>query len=70
MEIIVKEFNSENHIYLFDSVMRPLIMEICSKDQTKDRIKNLINKNNISDIRVLDQIDMSKSDNYIIDRIL
>ena len=44
MEIIVKEFNSENHIYLFDSVMRPLSMEICSKDQTKDRIKNLINK--------------------------
>jgi hypothetical protein len=70
MEIIVKEFNSENHIYLFDSVMRPLSMEICSKDQTKDRIKNLINKNNITDIRVLDQIDMSKSDNYIIDRIL
>ena len=70
MEIIVKEFTSENHIYLFDSVMRPLSVEIRSKSDTRDYIKNLIKKNNIIDIKVLNQIDMSGSENYITDRIL
>ena len=70
MEIIVKEFTSENHIYLFDSVMRPLSVEMRSKSDTRDYIKNLIKKNNIIDIKVLNQIDMSGSENYITDRIL
>ena len=69
MDIIVKEFETENHIYLFDSVMRPLQMEIVNKNESVEYVKNLVKKHNISDIKILNQIDFSESSEYIIDRI-
>jgi len=69
MEIIVKELKKENHVYLFDSVMRPISMDIVSKRKTNGYIKTLIKKHNINNIKVLNQIDFSTSDNYFTDRI-
>jgi len=69
MEIIIKNFKTENHVYLFDTNMRPLNMEIISKRKTRGYVKNLVKKHNILDIAVLDQIDFSESPKYVIDRI-
>jgi hypothetical protein len=69
MEIIVKQFGSENHIYLFDAVKRPLTMEIMSKRKTRGYIKNLVKNHDIKDITVVNQIDFSEQPEYVIDRI-
>lgn len=70
MEIIVKEVNDKNHIYLFDNSMRPLTINVVSKRKTKTHIKNMVKKNNINNIRFLNHIDFSESVDCIIDRIL
>jgi hypothetical protein len=69
MEIIIKEVKGENHSYLFDAVMRPLQMDIISKRKTRGYIKNLVKNHNITDIKILNQIDLSDSPEYITDRI-
>jgi hypothetical protein len=69
MEIIIKEFKAENHIYLFDAVKRPLNMEILSKRKTRGYVKNLVKNHDIQDITIVNQIDFSESPGYVIDRI-
>lgn len=69
MEIIVKELPKENHVYLFDNLMRPLSVDVVPKQKTKNHVKSMIKKHNITDIKVVNRIDFSGSDNYIIDRI-
>jgi hypothetical protein len=44
MEILVKEFKDENHVYMFDINMRPVNIEVVSKRKTRGYIKNLIKK--------------------------
>ncbi len=70
MEIIVKDLNGQNHIYLFDSSMRPLTVDVINKRKTKTHIKNMVKKHNINNIRFLNHIDFSESADYITDRIL
>jgi hypothetical protein len=69
MEILVKEFKGENHVYMFDTNMRPLSVEVLSKRKTRGYIKKLIKKYNIIDLKVTNVIDFSNDPNYIIDRI-
>ena len=69
MEILVKEFKDENHVYMFDINMRPVNIEVVSKRKTRGYIKNLIKKNHVIGVEFTDVIDFSSSPNYIIDRI-
>ena len=69
MEILVKEFKDENHVYMFDINMRPVNIEVVSKRKTRCYIKNLIKKNHVIVVEFTDVIDFSSSPNYIIDRI-
>jgi hypothetical protein len=69
MEILVKEFKGENHVYMFDINMRPINIEVVSKRKTRNYIKNLIKKYHIIDVKFTDIIDFSNNPNYIIDRI-
>ena len=69
MEILVKEFKDENHVYMFDINMRPVNIEVVSKRKTRGYIKNLIKKNHVIGVEFTDVIDVSSSPNYIIDRI-
>lgn len=69
MEILVKEFKGENHVYMFDINMRPINIEVVSKRKTRNYIKNLIKKYHIIDVKFTDIIDFSNTPNYIIDRI-
>ena len=69
MEILVKEFKDENHVYMFDINMRPVNIEVVSKRKTRGYIKNLIKKHHVIGVEFTDVIDFSSSPNYIIDRI-
>ena len=69
MELIIKELENENHIYLMDINMRPLNIEVVSKFKTNDLVKSLVLNNKISNILVTDSLDFSNKENYIIDHI-
>jgi hypothetical protein len=69
MEILVKEFKDENHVYMFDINMRPVNIEVVSKRKTRGYIKNLIKKYHVIGVEFTDVIDFSSSPNYIIDHI-
>ena len=66
MEIIVKEQQNENHIYLMDG-FRPCTIEIASKEETKKTIENLVINNDVTKISFTDKIDNTKKPNYFND---
>jgi hypothetical protein len=57
MRIIVKELPENNHVYLFDATMRPLVIDIVSKRKTKGTIKNIMKTHNITDLHFVSEID-------------
>jgi hypothetical protein len=69
MNIIVKEVKDKNHVYLMDCNNRPLSINVVSKEETKNSIVELIKKNNILHISVMDLIDFSTNHDYFIDHI-
>ena len=69
MNIIVKELDSENHIYLMDVNMRPCSVDVVDKDKTNEFVKDMVKKYVIENISVTSEIDNSKSDDYFTDNI-
>jgi hypothetical protein len=70
MNIWVKTLKNENHIYTVDNAMRPLKVDVVSKNNTKSFITSMVSLNKFNDILFLDKIDFSKNNEYFIDHIL
>ena len=56
MMIYIKQIKNINYIYLIDETYRPISIDIENKEKTQDKIKSLLLKNNITEIKYVKKI--------------
>lgn len=60
MMIYIRQIKNFDYIYLIDETYRPLSVDIEKKENTHDKVKSILLKNNITDIQYVKKLNFTK----------
>lgn len=60
MMIYIKQIKDFNYIYLIDETFRPISISIENKENTHDKVKNILLKNNVTDIKYVKKLNFTQ----------